>query len=171
MKEEDLETVYAWRNLDRVREFMFNSEVIEFEIHRKWFIKILSQSDVDYQILEYLGRPIGQANATNIDLINKNCDWGFYLGEEGAERGSGTVLGLFMLDYLFENYQMENVCAQVLEKNTASLGLHKKLGFISVGQFEKELINKSKVNVVKMSLDKNFWIDKSLELNSQLFAG
>ena len=150
---------------------MFNSQIIELESHTNWFKKILFKSDVDYQILEYLGKPIGQANATNIDTVNNSCDWGFYLGEEGSKKGSGTILGILMLDYLFNHYQLEKVSAQILEKNLASLGLHKKLGFNDDGQIEKELSNKLKTNVLLISLDKSTWDRKSLELSNQLFAG
>ena len=171
MTDKDLDIVHEWRNRDGVRQSMFNPQTIELENHTKWFKKTLSQLDVDYQILEYLGKPIGQANATNIDSVNNSCDWGFYLGEEDAKKGSGTVLGLLMLDYLFNHYQLEKVSTQILEKNLASLGLHKKLGFNDNGQIEKELSNKLKTNVLLMSLDNNTWDKKSLELSNQLFEG
>lgn len=56
----DLEFIFNLRNEEAVRLASFNSDPIDFEVHSKWFPKILASDSSVIFIAELDGKPIGQ---------------------------------------------------------------------------------------------------------------
>ncbi len=117
---------FQWRNHPDIRRFMFNTDEIEWEQHCNWFAR--QQDNPDFCMLAYMVADTPQGYASFKHLGNGIHEWGFYLAPS-CPRGHGRTLGYLALQYAFHTLQAQEIQAQVLHHNTASLALHRKLGF------------------------------------------
>ncbi|MET3698888.1 UDP-4-amino-4,6-dideoxy-N-acetyl-beta-L-altrosamine N-acetyltransferase [Bacillus oleivorans] len=161
IEEGQLEVVLKWRNSEHIRKYMYSDDYITFEDHVNWFKNIKKDTSKIAKLLMYDGNPIGFVQFTNIDERNSKCYWGFYIGEKNAPPGSGTALGLLALHYIFEEFPIRKLCAEVLDFNTVSLNYHKKFGFIEEGRFIKHVFKNDRyVDVISMALFKDKWSER-----------
>lgn len=158
MEEADLEKVLEWRNSDRIRAVMFTDQRIAMEDHRAWYEGIKRDKNCFCLIFEIHGRPAGVVRVVGVDRCNGRCSWGFYLGDDGAPRGSGTAMGFLALEFIFEELGLRKLCGEVLASNTQSVRFHKKLGFHEEGRFLKHVLKNGRYeDVVAMALFKDDW--------------
>ena len=124
--------------------------------------KMLLDDTSDYQIIEFENQAIGLANAVDIDLKQKTCHWGFYLGNVTAPKGCGRQLANLMINHIFNTYDIDTIYGEVFEFNIASLKLHDKFGFITLdGESKKVLKNNKQENVIVLSLNRDRWNNTS----------
>lgn len=143
----DTKMIWQWRNHPNVRAWMFGQDEIALNEHEKWFNKQLSSPNVHLMIFNVDNQPMGVINVTRITLdryqtlnqskLNtkeKSASWGFYLSPESAKgQGLGFALGVLAICHIFNTTDIDKITAQVLDYNTASLALHRKLGFKQTG--------------------------------------
>ncbi|MBN9654817.1 UDP-4-amino-4,6-dideoxy-N-acetyl-beta-L-altrosamine N-acetyltransferase [Halobacillus sp. GSS1] len=154
----DLPIIWKWRNAEHIRKHMYNDKVIPWEEHTAWFEKEQQNTSSSFYIFIYQERPLGVVRFTNIDLENGTCDWGFYIGDQRAPKGAGTVMGMLALDLIFKNDSIRKVCAEVLDFNIASLRYHQKLGFLQEGKLVEQLKREDQlIDVIPMGLFKDVW--------------
>lgn len=165
LEENELDVVLKWRNSDHIRKYMYSDHIISFKDHQKWFKTLIKDNSNLAKILVYEKNPIGFVNFTNIDKRNNNCYWGFYIGERNCPRGSGTVMGLLSLEYIFEKISIRKLCAEVLDFNTVSINYHKKFGFVEEGRFIKHVIKNGKyIDVISMALFQDRWKERKQKI-------
>lgn len=157
IQEKDLEKVLEWRNSERIRESMFSDHLISEEEHRTWF-EGLKNEDKICMIFEFMGRPVGVVNFTDIDSDNNKCYWGFYLGETSTLKGTGMLMGYQALEFAFNDLNIRKLCSQAFAYNTLSIGFHKNLGFIEEGRLSKH-IKKNGVyeDIIVLALFQDIW--------------
>jgi UDP-4-amino-4,6-dideoxy-N-acetyl-beta-L-altrosamine N-acetyltransferase len=156
--EGDLDMVLRWRNSDRIRGNMYTDHIITVGEHRSWFLRLRGQPVATFLIFEYCGKPIGIVNVTNIDGKNEKCSWGFYIGDPEAPPGSGTALGYFGLNYIFEILKIRKLCAEAFAFNEASIRFHKRLGFVEEGRFIKQILKNNRYeDIVSFALFSEDW--------------
>ena len=161
----DMDIILEWRNKAHIRAFMLSDNIINPKEHEKWFNQTLAREDADYQILEYLNKPVGLANATGIDEDNHSCHWGFYLGEPDLPRGTGTIMGILMIEHIFNHYKVGTIYGEVFEFNKASLKLHEKLGFNIISDLERtELKNSRWEKLTVLCLEHDKWDKDKISL-------
>lgn len=168
LEECELKFVLDWRNSERVRMTMYNDHKITMLEHEKWFEKVKKNSTTLVKLLQYENRPIGLVTFSNIDSKNNKCYWGFYIGEQNAPRGSGTIMGLLGLEFIFERVGIRKLCAEIVDFNEISFNYHKKLGFEEEGRFIKHVLkNGNYIDVISMALFCDKWkgVKKKLLLN------
>jgi len=142
MEVNDLQQIWAWRNSERIRNAMIGNHVISWEEHCHWFDKQQRDETSTYFVYEQEGRPVGVVNFTHIHREHLTCYWGFYLGEDGLPKGTGTMMGKLALQYAFEHLGIRKVCAEVLGDNIASKNFHIKLGFRQEGVLKEHIWKK-----------------------------
>jgi len=151
----DTQMIWQWRNHIDVRRWMFGQDEIALADHEKWYGKQLDHANVHLLIFEVAGEPMGLVNVTQmtidkyqtLQLANthtpnpnasspneKTASWGFYLSPNSAKgQGLGFALGVLAIAQIFNTTDIGKITAQVLAYNTASLALHRKLGFSETG--------------------------------------
>jgi len=134
MQSDDRDRILGWRNADRIRTRMYTDHLIGEAEHDRWFAAALTDPTAAYRVYEHRGRPIGFVGFTAIDRHNGRCEWGFYLGEEDAPRGSGASLGLLALDDAFGPLDIGKLCCEVFGFNAPALRFLKRLGFVEEGR-------------------------------------
>ncbi|MEI7814194.1 MAG: UDP-2,4-diacetamido-2,4,6-trideoxy-beta-L-altropyranose hydrolase [Coriobacteriia bacterium] len=130
---EDRALLLRWRNSDRVRLAMSKQHIVEDDEHSAWIARALECEPPVYYIYECGGIPLGAVNFSDLDTVTAKCEWGFYIGETWAPKGSGTRMGMLALDLAFGDLRMTEVRAEVLEHNARSLAYHAKMGFKEAG--------------------------------------
>lgn len=127
MNQGDLRDVLRWRNAANVRRYSFSDHIISWDEHLQWFDDRCDDPSCHLMIYHNAGVSIGFAQ---IRQINESHDgeWGFYLAPN-APKGTGTKLGVDVLDYAFKILCLRKVCARVLAANQKSILFHCKLGF------------------------------------------
>ena len=159
LQETDRDILLTWRNSERVRRGMLHSAIISIETHRIWFAQVQSDQTRLYRVFSYRGRPAGLVYFLNKNEVLMSCEWGFYLGEEDLPKGLGTTLGLLALDLAFQTLNIEKITAKVITTNSASVGFHRKLGFVESGEQQPQAdIPTSAGAVLRFVLNKPTWL-------------
>lgn len=156
---EDLATVLRWRNSGRIKALMYSDHSITLAEHRQWFQRSVKDPNRQALLLVYRNQPIGVVNFTNIDRENGRCEWGFYIGDETAPKGSGTIMGWLALDTIFNDPGMHKVCSEIIATNRISYLFHQKLGFVTEGRLADH-VRKNNVyqDVIRMALFAEGWV-------------
>lgn len=171
----DTEMIWQWRNHADVRQWMFGQDEIALSDHEKWFGKQLENPNVHLLVFELNNEPLGFVNFTQITVDKyqrlqlpksnspkskpneKTASWGFYLSPNSPKgQGLGFALGVLAIARIFNSTDIGKITAQVLEYNTASLALHRKLGFSEKGMLKQHFGVGDKVfDVVEFELRKH----------------
>jgi UDP-4-amino-4,6-dideoxy-N-acetyl-beta-L-altrosamine N-acetyltransferase len=132
MTEADLQMVLAWRNHSSVSQYMFTQHKIGLDEHRAWFSRVSDDKSFQLFIVQEEREPIGFVQLASVNLGGIS-DWGFYIRPD-APKGCGVKLGWTALNYAFKVLGLHKVCGKVIEKNTASINFHIKMGFTKEGE-------------------------------------
>ncbi|MDD5286883.1 MAG: UDP-4-amino-4,6-dideoxy-N-acetyl-beta-L-altrosamine N-acetyltransferase [Desulfuromonadaceae bacterium] len=169
--ESDLEMVLSWRNSERVRSYMYTDHLISLQEHRAWFERVSKEAFPTVLIFEYMGRPVGLKSFTQIDTRNNRCHWGFYLGDTELPRGSGSVMGLMALEFIFEEHGFHKVCAEAFAFNEGSIKYHERLGFVKEGCFARHVLkNGIYQDIVLFGCFKDEWLAGKDRLEKRIFG-
>lgn len=161
--------VFQWRNSPRIREAMLNDRPIAPEEHAKWLTRVLHDESVRYRVLFLDQAPVGLVNFTEINPEQERCNWGFYLGEQGLPKGTGTALVYYGLNYAFAEFPfIQEIIGAALCSNLPSIALHKKLGFIETGVGEVTRSNGVE-KILSFTLSREAWMEIKLLVARQLF--
>ena len=144
LNEEYLKLILQWRNMKHIRECMIDDKVITWDNHIKWFRNLKERNDRKVLIFFIDDKPVGVISFVDIDMVNHNCHWGFYVGDQNAPAGTGTMMAYYALSYAFDEYKLHKVNSEVIEFNTKSINYHKSLGFIENGILPEELLRKDR---------------------------
>lgn len=124
----DADMIFEWRNRDQIRKNMYNSEIIEYDTHKKWFKSILVSNNSQYFIYEQENIPLGLVSFTNIDYDNKHASWAFY-SSDFSVRGVGSEMEKLALQHAFIKLDLNKLCCEVLDFNFPVVRFHQKYGF------------------------------------------
>lgn len=161
----DAELILSWRNQDSVRVNMYNHEIIKLDAHLTWFKSIFENEKVKYFIYEQNGKPLGVLSFVDIDHKNKKASWAFYSGDTSI-RGVGSEMEQLALKYAFTELDLNKLCCEVLEFNTAVISFHQKFGFKQEGIKRQEYFRDGKYfDIYQLALLKKDYL-KTQENNS-----
>lgn len=161
LTENELPMLLSWRNKELIRNVMMNSELITWDQHVKWFNNYQSNQSLQTKIFYFNNKPYGVVNIQGIDVENKKCEWGFYIGDEYSPLGMGSLLGYTSLNYIFQDLGIRKLTAEVLSFNTKSIKFHEKLGFINEGRLRKHIIkNNQFIDILIYGMFKEEWFSK-----------
>ena len=153
-----LELVMNWRMKKEVTKYMFTDPILTMEKQVDWFKNIKNEL---YWIIEKENQPIGLINIVNINVNDKSCYCGHYIGEEGYRGiGIGKNVECNIYDYIFETLKLNKIYFEVIGYNIAAIRLHQSLGC------EKERILKDYIkkyneyhDVIVFSMEKEQWLN------------
>ncbi|WP_199884012.1 UDP-4-amino-4,6-dideoxy-N-acetyl-beta-L-altrosamine N-acetyltransferase [Anaerosinus massiliensis] len=156
--EQNLKLILQWRNAKRIRECMVNDEVITWQEHLQWFENLKTRNDREVLAFLVENRPVGIVSFIDIDRMHHHCHWGFYIGEENAPKGCGTIMAYYALSYAFEKYKVHKINSEVIDYNVKSINYHRSLGFEQNGKMLDELFREDKyIDLVLFTLFKEKW--------------
>jgi|SRR5699024_3511731 len=137
----DLEKLNKWKNnYDISKNLGSGFQPISIDQQRNWMENMidLTGNSRRFIIEESNGQAIGMVGLYNINFVNRNCDFGIYLGEKEYQgKGIGSTATRIIVDYAFNNLNLLKIKLLVNQNNPA-INMYKKLGFIDVGKLKKE---------------------------------
>lgn len=150
---DDARQLLDWRNSDHVRKFMVNQDLIEWEGHKKWVAKVVSMpDDYRYFIYEVEGKPTGMIGFYGFDKAG-NAEWGLYIGDAEAPKGSGESMCRLALDKFFTELDGDQLETFALAHNERAVKLYKKLGF--------QMIDKGDKNHHYLKITRTQWVQQN----------
>jgi len=162
----DVAPALAWRNHPAVRAVMFTQHEITLEESRRWFELASADPLRHLLIFEQGGVPTGFAGLARRADAPAEADWGFYVAPD-APRGSGTALGLAVLEHAFGALGLQAAHGAVLAFNDRSLRLHERLGFRRSGEDGAPvLVDGRPQAVIRFVLRRADWRAAALALSS-----
>lgn len=171
MRRSDLELLLTWRNSNRIRGNMYSDHIISWEEHTAWFERTQNGNTSLHFIFESQGVPRGVVNVTAIDRAHGRCVWGFYIGDAEAPRGTGSAMGFFALEHLFETLGFHRVIGEAFAFNSDSINFHKRLGFIEEGRLVEHILRRGRYeDIVTLGLLADGWKKIKPELVRKFFT-
>ena len=160
LSQEHLETVRNWRNSPEVARYMYTDANIAPDDQLAWFERVRIDQGSLYWVVVLDRRPVGLISLTEIDFVNRRCNWAIYLGEDSARgRGVASQAQHFGAVQCFEKLGLEKLCCEAFEFNVGALALYEKFGFEREGLYvDHYLKNGVFTSVVALGLHRSRWI-------------
>jgi UDP-4-amino-4,6-dideoxy-N-acetyl-beta-L-altrosamine N-acetyltransferase len=169
LAEGDLETVLEWRNSDRVRSKMFESHLIPWETHLKWFKSLTGNPNQKCWMFLFQSRPIGVITIKKVDEPTDTWIWGCYLGPMRAVPKAGTTMGYCALEHFFERMKVRRVIGEAVAANTHSLEFNARLGFKTEKHFSKTNTQGVGIPAVLLTYTLEEWMEKGASVARYCF--
>lgn len=167
----DKDCILRWRNLERVRSYMYSDHVIPQQEHDSWFNRASVDPSTSFLIFLYQERPVGFISFTNISRVHGRCTWAFYLGETDVPTGTGSAMEFFALDYAFMMLKIRKLCCEVFVFNASVIKLHEKFGFAHEGRLVKHNVKNGKYeDIVCLAKFGEKWIDERAKFRARCFG-
>ena len=123
----DMDLLFKWANDPVVRANSFNSELIPYENHVKWFDKMMEDPAILQFILIDDDTPVGQIRL-NVD--GEEAEIGYSIGSEFRGQGYGhRILQLIAEEFDTEYPCVKTLIAKVKPENIASKKLFESEGY------------------------------------------
>lgn len=125
----DCERVWSWRNDPDTRAASFDSAVIPWDAHVRWFGDALRREDKKLFVVEADGAPAG---TTRLDIAGADATVSIHLAREWRGCGVGTRALAALADLAFGECGIHRLLASVKPDNHASLAAFAHAGFSRV---------------------------------------
>lgn len=159
IREEDLENIMHWRMRPDVTKFMPTDPIIKMENQIAWLDNVRKDNTGEKWVIVQDDTPVGVISIADIDLENKRCSWGYYIGEkEFRSLKLAISLEMSLYDYVFDVLGLEELYNDVFCINEGVVKLHLACGSYITSIGEKE-VEKAGVfyDVTHMSITKEKW--------------
>ena len=122
--------IYNWRNLDHVRSWMRESDLISMRDHLEWF-RSIDQKKKILLIYSFYQKDIGVISIKDINNLNHEANLGAYVGDIEFLGSPYNVLAILLAyNYCFEKLKINKIRTSIHKSNKSALRLNKTLGFI-----------------------------------------
>ena len=133
---DDSERIRNWRLKREVSNYFPSFEPISLQKQKNWMAHALDDDNSYYFIIcdKISSNPVGLIFLTDIDRINQNAEFGYYIGETEYQ-GAGIAIEaeLLLLNYAFNIQNMHKVYCESLAYNKKVLSIHSSFGFKNDG--------------------------------------
>lgn len=139
---EDTENILRWRNTSEIRRNFIYQETLTFEDHISWLENMVATKKVVQFIIIEKGtsQAIGSVFLRDIDLKNQKAEYGIFIGEVSAHgKGYGTEAAKLIVDYGFNELELNKIFLRVFADNLAGIRSYKKVGFVEEGLFRQDV--------------------------------
>ena len=159
VREEHLSQILTWRTSAHVTKFMHTDIEHDLEKQQAWFREISNNDLYRYWMIEYGNKFVGVLNINNIDLNNKHCTWGYYIGETSCTIGG--FIHPYLNNYVFFEMNLNKIYGDVLEGNEAIMRFHEIYGYRRVGIHKQHIYKYGKYHdVILVELLADTWRNK-----------
>lgn len=141
--EADTENIVKWRNAPSVVEHFIYRTPLTAEAHLNWYENRVKTGEVAQFVITDLetGEDVGSVYLRDIDLQNKKCEYGIFIGEESCRgKGVGSAAARLALDYAFCTLGLNRVFLRVFADNPRAIKSYENAGFRREGTFRDDVI-------------------------------
>lgn len=141
-EKEDIVNKVRWINNPENSQYLHYNLPLKVDETIEWFLKRDISKRCDC-VIEYESIPVGLIGLLNIDYINRKAEFYISMGEtEYKRKGIATVATKLIIQYAFENLNLNKVYLNVDRDNIMACKLYEKVGFRCEGIFEKDMFHR-----------------------------
>ncbi|TRM63283.1 acyl-CoA N-acyltransferase [Schizophyllum amplum] len=100
-------------------------------------VKTATSNATFFAVVEYEGQPIGQVELWGGQDKNRDASFGIVLGDGHRDKGFGTEVTRYVVDYAFMQLGLHRVSLGMMGDNPRAYALYKKTGFVEEGRKRK----------------------------------
>lgn len=155
----DLPTFVRWFNDPEATQFLLRGPPMCLEEEERWYADLIKREDKVFCIETVEGKLIGNICIIHIDWTNRKAEIGVMIGEKDHwDRGFGTEAISLLLEYAFEELNLERISLYCDETNLRAQRCYQKCGFQVEGKHRHHrLRNGVFIDDVVMSIMKGDW--------------
>jgi UDP-4-amino-4,6-dideoxy-N-acetyl-beta-L-altrosamine N-acetyltransferase len=167
---EDKDMLRGWRNKPEVNKYLYTDHNISQEEHDRWFEGIATDSTRRYWIINCDDKDVGVVYLYDVDYKNRRCYWAFYVADPDTRgKGIGSFVEYSILKYVFDDLEMEKLCAEVLAFNEPVTCMHKSFGFVEEGHFRNHIRKGNRQeDIVCVAILKEEWQTRKPEIEEKM---
>ena len=132
--------VLDWRNIEDIRKWMYNSDIISKEEHLEFVDTLKTNETKQYYLVSYKENYVGVIYFTDIDSIRKTAEFGIYTNPD--LKGNGKMLMDSICEYSFNILNLHKIVAEVFVDNKRAIDLYHHFKFQRIGE---NIFNNKKV--------------------------
>lgn len=142
--EDDIPNKIEWINNPNNNYYLHYDIPLEYSKTLNWFNNKNNDTRVDC-VIEFNNIPVGLIGLLNIDNYNKKAEYYICLGEENYKgKGIAKTATKLILDYAFDELNLNKVYLNVDAENLVACALYDKVGFECEGTFKMDLFHHNK---------------------------
>lgn len=151
---EDIKYLNKWKNDYDVFKYLgggFEPQSIDDQI--KYIDELIKITEKNKRFVIVVNNvPIGICGLYNINLKNRNCELGIYIGDKTQwGKGYGKVTCKIIHEYAIKILGLKKIKLLVVEENISAINMYKKLGYEIVGIYKYDRFIEGELkNVVAM---------------------
>ncbi len=153
LNDDEKKLVLSWRNDIRIRNLMFNKDIISLDSHLEFIENLKIRQDKHYWLVIIDSEYIGSVCLYNIEKTS--CYWGYYVKPDLLGKSYGVVLEYLILKIVFEFLKLDVLRCETLKLNKSVVKYHKKFGF-------KEVFSENEI--ILMEIGERDWREKKDKL-------
>lgn len=143
--EQDIERKVRWINDPQNNRYLHYDLPLETEKTLNWYLKNKDRTDRFDAVIELDGEPVGVIGLLNIDYQNRKAEYYITLGEEKAKgRGVAASASRLLLEYAFEQLQLNRVYLFTETENRTAQRLFERVGFRREGLLQNDLFSRGR---------------------------
>ena len=130
----DTPLILKWRNSDFVKNNFIIRERFTEQSQEKWLSNVVGKGKAIQYIILSDDFPIGSVYIRDIDHVNKNGEFGIFIGEkEYIGKGLSFFATKEILKIAFEALKLHRVYLRVFPDNIPAIKTYEKSGFVKEG--------------------------------------
>ena len=161
----DIPRFVRWLNDPDVTRFLLISSPLSSAMEENWFEEQLKVPPSEGQVLaievqageEWIH--IGNTGLHNVDAINRNAEFGIFIGETGYHnKGLGTAATRLTLKHGFDNLNLNRIYLYVYENNPRAIKAYETAGFVREGMLRQAVFKNGRyLDLMVMSVLRSEW--------------
>ncbi len=166
IERDDIPRFVRWLNDPDVTQFLLIPSPLSHAMEEKWFENQVQISPSAGQVLVIEVRtgedwvPIGNTGLHNADAINRNAEFGIFIGEKAYwNRGYGTSAARLMLKHGFDNLNLNRIYLYVYENNPRAIKAYESAGFVREGVLRQGVFKNGRyLDLIVMAVLRSEWM-------------
>lgn len=144
--ENDINSKIKWINDDENNKYLHYDIPLVYDKTLAWYEKVKDNKNRYDAVIEYNNIPVGIIGLINIDEDKKKAEYYITLGEKDYKGcGIATIATKKIIEYGFNNYNIEKIWLCVDADNSIARKLYNKVGFKLEGVLRKDIYFKGKM--------------------------
>jgi RimJ/RimL family protein N-acetyltransferase len=155
----DLPTFVRWFNDPEATRFLLRGPPMSLEGEEQWYANLLKDEEPVFCMETLEGKLIGNIGIMHLDWTNRKADIGVMIGEKDYwSKGYGTEAINLLLEYMFEELNLERIGLYCDEANLRAQRSYQKCGFRVEGKLRHYLFKNGEfIDDVMMSILRSDW--------------